>query len=187
MQDASPFDYSQPPRQGLSKGAKIGIGCGVLTLILLLICGGLIYFGFQQWRKFEAIVEEYEARGYVRVAGQVIEVTQPVNTPTVYFGQVVNIRADVNADIAVIAQVCEVFSTIDGNLDFFGQLLTIHPQAVVTGDVHVRGAQTATNRGTVHGRMYGDYPSPTRTPPPPSDAAGTAPDMDPAAGDAGEE
>jgi hypothetical protein len=168
MQDVSPFEYPQQRKAGLSGGAKIAIGCGVVALVVILVCGGILLYLWQAYRlDYDTFARDFEARGYVRVHSNVLEVTQTVSTPTVFTGNVVSIRANSDADIAIMANVAEIQSTINGDVDFEGNVLTVHPQAVITGDLRVTGAQVTEIQGTVHGQTVGIYPSPTRTTVPP--------------------
>lgn len=165
------YEFDQQP-QGLSSGAKTAIGCAAVAFVVMtLICGGIVWVGylavdkagevFQQVvkeleKQTEAFAARFEAEGYERVRGQVVKVTTDVEKPTVYTVQVFELDADSAADLAVMAQVAEIKGTIDGDLHFLGQTLTIHPDAVITGDLHVQLAQVIDNRGTVQGEIIED-------------------------------
>jgi hypothetical protein len=186
------FDHQQP--QGLSAGAKTAIGCGAVAfLLMVVICGGIVWVGYLAVDKAQEVVQQviqelekqteafavrFEAQGFDRVKGQMVEVTKDVERPTVYTAQVFRLEADSAADLAVMAQVAEINGTINGDLHFLGQSLTIHPDAVITGNLHVQMAQVVDNRGTVEGeviedeRLDIDLPDPT-----------TPPEMKPAPGD----
>lgn len=156
-EDTPPFEPTAK-KKGLSTGAKIGIGCGAAALLTVLACAGLIYFGIRYvMDEADSFAREFEARGYSRVTGQVITVTQPVNQATTYVGQIVTFRAPVDTHVAVAAQTADVFSTINGDLDFYGQVLTIHPGAVITGDVRIKFAQAVSVAGTVEGEITGSF------------------------------
>jgi hypothetical protein len=145
-------------KTGLSTGAKIGIGCAVAAgAVIVLVCAGA-YFGVK-WSlgKVEAVVEEYQSQGYARVSGQVIDVTQAVRSKTVYFAQVVNLKADSDADLAFVAQTVEIHSTVNGDVGFFGQVITIHPGAVIKGNLNVKAGQIVSVSGTVEGQITGTY------------------------------
>lgn len=167
------YDFDQQPQnQGMSSGAKIAIGCGAIgALTMLLLCGGVIFFGFRLADKAQEVVEQvvkemekkveafavaFEAQGYERVSGQVVDITSDIEQPTVYTVQVFKLNADSNASLAVMAQVAEINGRIDGDLTFFGQSLVIHKNAVVTGNVNVQMAQVVDNRGTVEGEIIED-------------------------------
>src|SRR5262245_6195647 len=147
-----------PVKRGMSTGAKWAIGCSAsAVVVLILICGG-VYFGARYViRKAEAVAREFEQQGYARVNGQMIDVTGPITQPTVYWGQVVNIRADSDSDVAIVAQSGMIDATIDGDVDFYGQALTIGPKGVVNGDVRIRTAQAVTVAGRVEGTVTGSY------------------------------
>ena len=74
------------PKEGLSTGAKIAIGCAVVAVVIVATCGGLAYFGYS-WAmgKVDEVAKKYEDDGYKRVTGQVIELRDPVSEPTVYW------------------------------------------------------------------------------------------------------
>jgi len=174
-----PTSLDAPPKKRMSTGAKIGIGCGVAALLLILICGGLIWYGIdyaiKEANKFAA---DFESRGYVRQSSQVIDVNQTLSQPTVFLAQTVRINAPVDASLAFAVQVAEINANVNGDIDFYGQILKINPGVVITGDVRVKGAQVVDNKGTVQGQVTGSYgnaprpkqPSQPTPPPPPSDA-----------------
>ncbi len=88
--------------------------------------------------------------------------------------------------MAIFAQVAEVYDTVEGDIDFFGQMLTIHPNAVVKGDIRVQGAQVVQVRGKVEGTITGSYsvldrpasPAAPQTAPDKPDAGGVRPEED---------
>jgi hypothetical protein len=196
------FDHQQP--QGLSGGAKVAIGCGAVAfLFMVVICGGIVWMWaivldrapavIQQAEEAalrvmkeaeklamqsEAFAERFEAEGYVRVTGQVLAVTQDIEQPTVYTVQVFQLNADSAADLAVAAQVAEIHGRIDGDLHFLGQSLIIHPDAVITGNLHVQTAEVVDNRGTVEGEVIEDEELDFEMPVP-----ATPPERKPAPGD----
>lgn len=165
------YDFDHPP-EGMSSGAKTAIGCGLAAfLCMALICGGIGFVTYLAFDKAEGVVKQviaemekqveafaapFEAQGFERVTGQVVEVTSDIQKPTVYTVQVFKLEANSEADLAVMAQVAEINGTINGDLHFFGQTLKIHPDAVITGDLHVQVAQVVDNRGTVQGNIIED-------------------------------
>jgi hypothetical protein len=165
------YEYDQQP-QGLSSGAKVAIGCAAVAfLAMALICGGIVWVGYLAVDKAQEVVQQvveelekqteafaarFEAEGYERVRGQVVNVTSDIEKPTVYTVQVFQLNANSAADLAVMAQVAEIKGRIEGDLHFLGQQLTIHPEAVITGDLHVQMAQVVDNRGTVEGEVVED-------------------------------
>ena len=148
----------QPAKRGMSTGAKWAIGCSASTVLaLILICGGIFFVGRYFLKKAEAMAKQYESQGYARVTGQVIDITQPVTQPTVFMGQAVNIRANSNSDVAILAQAGLIDAQVDGNVDFYGQSLTIGPKGVIKGNVVIKGAQVVTVTGRVEGTVTGTY------------------------------
>lgn len=198
------YDFDQQQPQGLSAGAKTAIGCGAVAfLFMVVICGGLLWLWaivldrapamIQQAEEAamrvmkeaeklalqsEAFAERFEDEGYVRVTGQVLDVTQDIEKPTVYTVLVFQLNADSAADLAVAAQVAEIHGRIDGDLHFLGQSLIIHPDAVITGDLHVQMAQVVDNRGTIEGEVIEDAELDFEVPEPV-----TPPERKPAPGD----
>jgi hypothetical protein len=165
-----------PKKRGCSPLAIVLMGCGTIMLFGLITVVGLGIWGYrwgmQQVNQFAA---EYEAQGYERVTGQVIDVTSPVDKPQVYTAQLVTIRTDVNADLALMCQVVEIHGNVTGNIDFYGQVLTVKPNAVVNGNINVKGAQMIDVQGTINGEVTGSYQVlnwPNR--PPSDDALGTS-------------
>ncbi len=86
-----------------------------------------------------------------------IEETQPIDSSRVYTAQVVIIRDDVEADIAIMSQSAEIHGTVNGDIDFLGQVLIIQSNAVVTWDVRVEMGQLIQVQGTVEGEVTGSY------------------------------
>ncbi|MBM4092307.1 MAG: hypothetical protein FJ276_23200 [Planctomycetes bacterium] len=139
---------------------------GLAVLVLLggaLVCGGVFFFGWKGYSRVSELAREFEQRGYTRVQGQVVEVTQPVSAPTVYIAQVLRVKADVHGDLAVLAQVAEIEATVNGDIDFVGQTLAVKKTGVVTGDIRCRAAQSIDVQGTVKGDITGTYQALTRS------------------------
>lgn len=188
MHDPDPF---QPPRKkGMSTGAKIGIGCGVTALLLILVCGGITWYAVRHFMgEARAFAADFESRGYVRQSAQVINISQPLNQPTVFLAQTVSINAPVDGSLAFGVQVAEINANVNGDIDFYGQILKISPGVVVTGDVRIKLAQAFDNKGTVQGQVTGNYsgarppspPSPPTPPPPAADSGdeGSSSDQEP--------
>ena len=156
MKDELPTNV--PAKRGCSLLVVALLGCGTIILLgMIAICGLGIWgysWGMKQVDQFAA---EYEAKGYERKTGQMMDVTEPVDKPRVYTAQLVTIRSEVNADLALMCQVVEIYGTVNGNIDFFGQMLTIKPGAVVNGNINVKGAQVIAVEGTLNGEVTGSY------------------------------
>ena len=182
-----------PERKGCCLGSLV-LGCGIVCVVGLLLCGGSGFFGYR-WlvRQAEDFVAPFEEQGYTRVSNSVIEVTAPVKEPHVYLGWVIQIREPVDADVALASLVTEIDSDVNGDIDFFGQILTIKPGAVVRGDIRVKGAQLIQIEGQHEGEVTGNYQQLIRPNAPPGpvtepsgvDSAGAEPDSE--EGQGGEE
>jgi hypothetical protein len=148
----------EPARRGFSGVAIALIGCGTL---LLLGCAGVCGLGLYGYLwgvgKLDAFAEEFEARGYQRVTGQIINVTTPLRSPQVYTCQMLTVRSQVDADLAIMCQVAEIHGTVNGDIVFLGQLLVIKEGAVVNGSIEVRNAQAVEVHGSVQGEISGNY------------------------------
>lgn len=147
-----------PKKRGCSPLAIVLTGCGSILLFGVIAACGLGIWGYR-WgmQQVDQYAAEYEAQGYERVIGQVIDVSSPVDEPQVYTAQVVTIRTDVNADLALMCQVVEIHGTVTGDIDFYGQVLTVKSDGVVNGNINVKGAQMIDVQGTLNGDVTGSY------------------------------
>lgn len=157
------MDNSTPPqlptKKGMGAGAKwgLGCGCGCLVVLILLILGGV--FGVKLFmRKVDQMAAEMKTVAGIEeeISGQVLEITTPITTPTLYKGQVVKLLANCSTNVAVLAQVGEIHGTIEGRLYFRGQILTIQPSAELRGGLDAT-AQIVQNYGEVFGRISGEH------------------------------
>ena len=181
-------------KRGCSPLAIVLAGCGtvlLLGIISIVVVGVLGY----RWaaQKADEFATKYEEKGYQRYSGQMFDETQPIDSSRVYTAQLVIIRERVEADIAIMAQSAEIHGTVNGDVDFLGQLLVIKSDAVVTGDIRVEMGQVIQIEGTVEGEVTGswqvlDWPNKPEPDKPESDDADDADDAqndsDPAADDA---
>jgi cytoskeletal protein CcmA (bactofilin family) len=146
---------AQPKKGSFAKGCLIvsGVGC----LVVLIGFAVLTYVGVRFVRKqYAAVMERFENQGYRKVEGQIIDVTERVTDPTLYLGQSVRIRAGSERGLAFVAQTVEISGTVQGNVYFAGQVLTINKDAELMQDVEVT-AQVINNYGTIHGAIKGVY------------------------------
>jgi hypothetical protein len=153
---------AQPPvKQPKSTGSKCLIGCGIGCLVLIILSGLILgvggYFGYKYViGKVNTWSKEFEDMGFEKVKGQIIEIANDVNVPTLYMGQTVKIMGDCKKDIAIIAQTAEIHGKVDGTVYFRGQVLVIQPRAVIEGDLDVK-AQSIEIYGQVKGQIKGSY------------------------------
>jgi len=145
-------------KRGCSPLAIVLAGCGTVLLLGIISIVVVVFLGYR-WtvQKADEFATKYEAKGYQHVSGQMIEENQPIDSPRVYTAQVVIIREDVEADIAIMSQSAEIHGTVHGDIDFLGQLLVIHPDAVVTGNIRVEMGQVIQIQGTVEGEVTGSW------------------------------
>ncbi len=140
-----------------SAAPKLLIGCGIGCLVLILLVLGLSFAGWMWIKaKYNASLEEFEARGFVRVESQIQDIQDEITVKTVYGGQIVKIRTDCQTDLAIVAQIAEVYGEVHGTLYFRGQQLFIKSTAKIHGDVDVFCQQVFTD-GQIDGELVGDY------------------------------
>ena len=146
-----------------------GCGIGCLLLLALTVAAGfvgarLIKERYHQWTTEREIAgADFVAKGFHRVAGPVLQVSESIAEPTVYVGEIVSITADASADVAIVALSAEIRGKIAGNLFFRGQMLAIYPGAEVGKDLDAR-ANFIHLLGDVKGEIRGEYKTLSRTP-----------------------
>ncbi len=165
-----------PPPSGKSTGKKWAIGCGIGCLILLILAGILGAAAARGVKKavmemepkvmaqleeavatVEKMSSEFEAKGFQAVRQPAIDVNEEVHGPKVYVGQMVRIFARCDDDVAIAAPMAEVHSEVTGDLYFRGQMLTLHPGAVVGGNLDVEAQMLQVNGATVLGEITGSH------------------------------
>ena len=133
------------------------IGCGIGCLVVLILFIVFVTLGVKYAvRLANEMSSEFVQMGYAKVMAQNIEVTEDVNRPTVYVGQVVKIIGDCSDDVAIVAQMAQVHGKVAGTLYFRGQMITIEPEAHLLGDLDLK-CQLATIYGKVDGQILGTY------------------------------
>ena len=146
------------PNQGWSAGKKLLLGCGCLTVLGMLVCGGIAgvgaWYGIQMAGDF---TEPFEAQGYERIDGQQVTETARVESPRLYVAQQLAIQQGSTADLAILCQMAELHGTFEGDIDFMGQMLQVKPDAVVRGDIRIKNGQMITVEGVVEGEITGSY------------------------------
>lgn len=160
-------DIPAPPPVVVARKSKRGccLGCSIGCLVALLLLGVAGYFGGRfVFKQYQAVMERFEREGYRRVEGQVLEITEPPAEPTIYVGQVVRLRAGSARGVAMVCQAGEIEGTVEGNVHFYGQMLTVHTNAHLLRDLHIVG-QVANVFGQVDGEVKGSYQVLNRTPP----------------------
>ena len=151
----------QPPaaeKKKMGTGAKVAIGCGSGCLVLVLLAViGIIVSTVMVKKMVAKYEEELKGYGFEKVtSGQLIDVSDQVDEPILYKGQVVRVMGDCSTNMAILAQTCEIFGRVDGKLYFRGQVLTVHPGAEIMGGVDAQ-AQVLVNNGKIEGGIEGKY------------------------------
>ena len=142
----------------MSTGAKVGIGCAVtILLVIVLVCGGAITWYFVSWGEYEQFADEFEQRGYTRMSGSGITIERDVSGPLVVIGWGVNVESDVDGALAIAAYGANIEGTVNGDLDFYGFGLNIGPNAHITGDIRIRSAAGVSIEGRVDGEVTGEW------------------------------
>ncbi len=162
-------------KRGMGTGAKIGLGCGIgcLVVILLLVVGGFVAWRVVQGKINDA-TKELAEKGFTNVkTGQMLDVNEPVTEKTLFRGQVVRLMSDCATDVAILAQAAEIHGTVEGRVYFRGQVLTIQPRAVVKNGLDANG-QIVQVLGQLDGEVTGSAKV-VRTPRATPSAAAPAP------------
>lgn len=150
-------DPTVPPPIVARKNKGCCLGCSIGCLVALLLLGILGYLGGQfLYKQYQAVMERFEREGYHRVEGQVLEITEPPSEPTIYVGQVVRLHAGSTRGVAMVCQAGEIEGTVEGNVHFYGQMLTVHTNAHLMRDLNIVG-QVANVYGQVDGEVKGSY------------------------------
>ena len=149
-------DAAVVQKKGMSTGAKVGIGCGIGCLALIILVAAGIYIGTRVvLKKINEVKAELVALGFEEQrTAQAVDVNEEITSPQLLLGQVVKVYADCSTNLAIMAQLAEIHGTINGSLYFCGQVLTISPKGRVTGDLDVM-CQVLDNQGTVDGEIRG--------------------------------
>jgi hypothetical protein len=154
MHDKPQKEPLKPRSSGLF---KLLLACGCLAATGFVVVGvGLGIVAYVGLRFLNDTAAPYVEKGYRRVTAQIVTERRPVAEPTVYVAQKVTLREGAAGNVALISQIAEVHGTVEGDIDFFGQLLDIKEDAVVKGDVRVN-AQVVSVKGVVEGEISGTY------------------------------
>jgi hypothetical protein len=150
----TPESPGEESKKKWSIWAKLGCGCGVIILLLIITCiSGIFYL-----KSFvSGFTEPLIAKGYTEVSGQVIHVPadQVISNKTLYICQVLKFDGTATDDIAFCCQVIELKGTLDGDVDILAQVLKVHPGAVIKGNIRADALQFLENNGTIEGTITG--------------------------------
>ena len=183
---APPKQYVPPPQMAPPRRSSgSGIGCLVFAflLFLALILGGvsLLFIAADRTTSAitnsissidgmvrmaetlevlanpEKIIEEYETRGYEHILSQSRNETETITNDRLYTCQILDLEANAESNLAIVSQSATIRGYVKGDVDFFGQVLTIDKDAVIHGDVNLGFAQMVDVRGTIQGKLTGGY------------------------------
>ncbi|MEM7166621.1 MAG: hypothetical protein AAF581_14230 [Planctomycetota bacterium] len=114
---------------------RILLAVGVVVSLLVIIAGGAIY-----WYSTR-IITDWESRGFVAVSpGEYIDLNAVHTEKKWYWADSVTISGHVQNDVALFVNKAEVFGKVDGDLEFFGRALIVHPEAEVGGKIIIQSA-----------------------------------------------
>ncbi len=158
---SSPPPLTNPPKQGLGTGAKVAIGCGVATLVVIVACG---IAGFAGWRWVEKQIAQFEQE-FAELGldpggtGQMLTVTQAPTEPSYYKGQIVtlNFNEPVDVPIGVIAQQVEVSGEFKQPVYFRAQVIVLKSNSRFHQDVDVMCQVIDDQGATIDGKITGTY------------------------------
>lgn len=170
--------YAPPRRRGAGAGL---IGCMMVFFVLFLAMAGVWVLALTAYRSSVAIgnsiseleqmaanteaaqmpprkelIKKFEKLGYEHIDMAPDDSTQEISGDRLYTCHV--FESDVNSDsnLAIIAQSASLRGEIQGDVSFYGQLLTIEKDAVIHGDVNLGFAQVVSVNGSVKGQLKGD-------------------------------
>lgn len=130
----------------------------MIALLGIVTVGATAFFGFRfLTEQIDEFAGPFEEKGYNRVSGQIVVEEDTIEDSRVYTVQVLKLENGASADLAIVAQVAEIRGTIEGDIDFMGQVLDIKKGAVVKGDIRSKAAQVIKVRGSVEGKITGTY------------------------------
>jgi hypothetical protein len=139
------------------KGKGCLVGCSVGCLVVLILLGVIGFLGYRFVKKqYDSVIEQFEAEGYQTVEGQIIDMTDPVQEPTIFIAQDVTLRQGSMRGVALLTQTAELHGRIKGNVRFVGQSLVVAEDAILMQDLEVT-AQTVVINGVVEGEVKGIF------------------------------
>ena len=149
-------------KKGMGTGAKVGIGCGVgcLGLIVIMVIAGFVGWGWVE-KQVKVFEDEFAARGMTAAPfSQMLEIKEAPTEPTFYKGQIVtlNFTEPVTVEIGVIGQQIEIVQgEFQKNVYCRGQMVVVNPAVKIDGELNVK-CQVVQDRGaTIGGGITGQY------------------------------
>jgi hypothetical protein len=177
-----PAQFAPPPKPSRSSsgGATcLLVGLGLLSVIVLvgIVVGWALAATSSISRSFanlerektqlsqklehisrpEKVIKRFTDRGFTVVEDHIHNQSTTIKQKTLFSCQILQLKADSEADVAILSQTAKLNGNIEGNVDFFGQLLVVEKDAVIHGDLNVGFGQMVTINGTVKGQLLGDF------------------------------
>ena len=156
-------------------------GCFATLFVMMALVGGLTLISFIGFRsvsvsrgphskafkrvtkKIESLtlqdssVQQFLDRGFEKTDLGTDGEAHSISGKRLVADKNVRVELDFEDDLAIVAQTAFVGGTLEKNLEFSGQKLTIGKDAVVKGDIQLNAAQTVEILGTVEGQLSGSY------------------------------
>lgn len=181
-----PKQYIPPPQMAPPRRSSgSGLGCLLLAFLLFvgLVVGGISLLfvaaertttaisesmssinGMVQMAESlevlanpEKIIAKYKDQGYEHVIAQSKTDSETITKDRLYTCQVLDLKADSEANLAILSQAATIRGEVNGDVDFFGQMLVIEKGAVIHGDLNLGFAQSVEVKGMVEGKLSGGY------------------------------
>lgn len=98
----------------------------------------------------------YEQRGYQRIVDSSVSIREEITDKTIIFASHTTINAPVQADLVLVSNVASIRDDVNGDVKFYGQVLTIDKDSMIHGNLHIVGASVVNVNGEVTGEITGD-------------------------------
>lgn len=115
---------------------------------------------FPRWNDSESVdrfAARYEQRGYQRVVDSIVSIDEEISEPTIVFASSTTVRGEARSGLVVVSQVANLHADVHGDLEFFGQILSIDKNVTIHGDLHIHRATVVNLHGELKGELTGDY------------------------------
>lgn len=135
---------------------RVPIGCIALVGLLIL---GLIFVAISIFR-LNAMVTDYQSNfqgdDWSILEGKMIDQDTPLTTKTFVFSGEITLHG-ATTDVAILGGNAILHGHYAGTVHFLGKTLDIAPDAVIAGRLSITAARHVTIRGTVEGKVEGNW------------------------------
>jgi hypothetical protein len=132
------------------------IGCIALVVVLVI---GLALVGVSIFR-LNAMVTDYQSRfqgdDWTTLEGKIIDQDTPITSQTLVFGGDITLHG-ATTDIAILGGDAVLHGHYDGTVYFLGKTFDVAPDATIAGTLSITAARHVTIRGTVEGKIEGNW------------------------------